>query len=119
MPTIKTTKMCIKHGFYTTNKCEQCATQYNKQYERLQRDTTTLKIYKCKRWLDLRQKALVRDNFLCVHCLKNGIETMAKEVDHIIEVLDDVTLAYELNNLQSLCVPCHRKKTAIEQQKRG
>ena len=59
-------------------------------------------------WDRKRKIILMRDNYLCCGCRKRQAET----VDHIIPKArggtdDDV-------NLQSLCWPCHRAKTARE-----
>ena len=36
------------------------------------------------------------------------------ELDHIVRVVDRPDLAWDQENWQGLCVPCHRKKTAEE-----
>lgn len=65
-------------------------------------------------WRKIRKQALLRDNHLCLVCLSNGIYTQAQEVDHILNKAqggDD-----SLDNLQSICKPCHKRKT-IEERK--
>lgn len=64
------------------------------------------------KWQKLRTAALLRDRGLCVLCLADGRAVPANEVDHIIAVAHGGTEA--LDNLQSLCTPCHRHKTARE-----
>ena len=54
--------------------------------------------------------ALLRDSLLCQECLRKGIYSKADEVHHIIELKDDVTKAYELDNLESICHSCHMKE---------
>lgn len=76
------------------------------------------KIYNDKRWKKVRLQAMARDNFLCVMCRKDGIETMFDEVDHIIELSDDISKAYDVNNLQCLCKKHHQQKTMLEKRKR-
>lgn len=119
MPKLINKKLCIKcDSFYSADRCPKCTKQDNKTYSKYIRAKDRQKIYNCKRWKDLRDFVRLRDSFLCQECLKNGIETEGKEVDHIIELEDDISLAYDADNLQLLCVPCHQKKTAKEREKR-
>jgi len=65
-----------------------------------------------KEWRRLRKEALERDSYLCQICRRHGVITQANEVDHIKSKSaggDD-----DLNNLQSLCAPCHAVKTIKE-----
>lgn len=51
----------------------------------------------------------------CSHqCLKKG--TDGWDLDHIVplHLANGDPMAWELNNLQTLCKPCHKKKTAAE-----
>lgn len=59
-----------------------------------------------KRWRDVRAQALERDGYACVRC--SSIEDL--EVDHILELQHYPQLAYDLDNLQTLCQPCHVDK---------
>jgi 5-methylcytosine-specific restriction protein A len=66
-------------------------------------------------WEHKRKRILARDEGLCVPCRKEGIITLAREVDHIVAKArggsdDD-------DNLQSICRPCHKTKTARERLK--
>ncbi|WJY13617.1 HNH endonuclease signature motif containing protein [Pectobacteriaceae bacterium CE90] len=63
-------------------------------------------------WETLRAQVLRRDNYLCVECKKNGIATRASTVDHVLPKSQGGTDAE--SNLQSLCWPHHRTKTAKE-----
>lgn len=92
----------------------------NKRYDfvRNREDKHLLKIYKSARWIKLRKQALLRDDYLCVQCLEQGIITPADVVDHIVELRDDITKAYDINNLQSLCHACHNRKTLAEKANR-
>jgi 5-methylcytosine-specific restriction protein A len=63
-------------------------------------------------WRKRRKQALIRDNHLCQECIKNGIATIATEVDHIKAKYlggDD-----SMRNLMSICSPCHKTKTSKE-----
>ncbi|WP_407322199.1 HNH endonuclease [Dickeya ananatis] len=63
-------------------------------------------------WDSLRQLILRRDNYLCVECQKAGVVRAATTVDHIVAKSHGGTDAE--SNLQSLCWPHHRAKTAKE-----
>ena len=68
------------------------------------------RITKTKRWKRLRFEALRRDNFQCVQCGARG----RLEVDHIEPVRTRPDLAWDLNNLQTLCKADHTRKTRAE-----
>lgn len=52
---------------------------------------------------------------LCVHCEAMQRITAATEVDHIIPHRGDMALFWDRTNWQSLCKPCHSRKTAAGQ----
>lgn len=112
-------RICMLHGIYEGSYCKKCKGVDDRQYNSTKRNNDLATVYNRKAWKMVRMQALVRDDFMCVHCRLRGVDTIATEVDHIIEIQDDVTLAYELSNLQSLCRSCHMKKTAKEVKKRG
>lgn len=64
-------------------------------------------------WQRARVRALQRDRGLCVACLQAGRVTPAREVDHIVPLVKGGTHA--VDNLQALCIPCHRDKTAADE----
>lgn len=64
------------------------------------------------KWDKKRQQILERDGGLCQVCLKRGVVTAAKQVDHIVPKAEGGTDQDE--NLQAICVPCHRVKTLEE-----
>lgn len=64
------------------------------------------------KWQAMRLNHL-RDNPLCAHCLANNHYSAANEVDHITPLWNG-GLEFNPNNLQSLCTPCHKAKTAAE-----
>lgn len=76
------------------------------------------KLYKqlmnSRRWRELRAKKL-QANPLCEIHLQQGKWVAASVVHHIVEVESGRTeeqcraLAYDWNNLQSLCRECHKK----------
>lgn len=67
-------------------------------------------IYRTERWKAVRHEAKRRDGWKCVQCGARG----RLEVDHKIPVRINRELAFDLTNLQTLCIPCHSRKTRIE-----
>lgn len=71
------------------------------------------KIYQSERWRRLRAWKVVNDP-LCELCLKEGRTVLAEDVHHIVSFMstDDETqrnyLAYDYDNLMSLCKQCHQ-----------
>ena len=63
-------------------------------------------------WSKLRLVILERDCYLCQSCKRNGLVTTANTVDHIVSKANKGS--DNENNLQSLCAPCHNKKTLEE-----
>ncbi|HAW2960852.1 TPA: HNH endonuclease [Escherichia coli] len=64
------------------------------------------------KWDAIRARILKRDNHLCQNCLRNGRAVEARTVDHIIPKAHGGT--DDDSNLESLCLECHRAKTARE-----
>lgn len=124
IPIVNQKKLCNKqgHGFYNgveNKSCPKCRKESNKQYDSNIRSEDRKKIYNSKKWKQVRELAMIRDEFQCVACKRLGIETKFDEVDHIIELSDDISKAYDLDNLQCLCKSHHREKTEQEKRKRG
>lgn len=110
MPTLKIKKLCYKHNVYYNDKCNLCSSEYNKEYNKNIRAKDRAKIYNSSKWKKIREIALLRDSFLCQECLRNGIETKATIVHHKIELKEDITLAFDLDNLESICDTCHNRE---------
>nr|WP_273544861.1 HNH endonuclease signature motif containing protein [Heliomarina baculiformis] len=68
------------------------------------------KVTSTKRWQVLRHEILERDEWKCRRC---G-ERRRLEVDHIKPVRTHPELSFDPRNLQTLCGPCHARKTRIE-----
>ncbi|MEB7926130.1 HNH endonuclease [Atlantibacter hermannii] len=66
-------------------------------------------------WEIRRARILERDRYVCQECRRNGIGSKATSVDHIIPKAHGGT--DDDNNLEALCWPCHRRKTASERQR--
>ena len=69
-------------------------------------------IYSSTTWKQLRETKL-RQKPLCECCLKNGVVRIAKDVHHLVSFMstndpvERYRLAYDLDNLQSICRSCH------------
>lgn len=72
------------------------------------------KLYNTSRWRKLRDAKLM-ENPLCEICEQSGITKQATQVHHITPIstgsneLEMMDLAYNYNNLQSLCDECHQR----------
>lgn len=64
------------------------------------------KIYNNRRWRKVRAFKF-KSNPLCEQCLLKGRVTEAQLIHHIIPIDVDPNLAYEYDNLMSLCHNCH------------
>lgn len=63
-------------------------------------------------WELRRVRILARDKYLCQDCRRRGLGIKAESVDHIIPKAHGGT--DDDDNLEALCWPCHRRKTAKE-----
>ncbi|MCP5009014.1 MAG: HNH endonuclease [Aestuariibacter sp.] len=63
-------------------------------------------------WRKLRKIIIRRDQGLCQACRRKGKVTAGRDVDHITPKSRGGTDSVE--NLQLLCVACHKSKTATE-----
>lgn len=68
-------------------------------------------IYSTARWKKVRLMVLRRDPV----CVTEGCRSFTSEVDHIVPLAKGGG-AYDMENLQGLCKPCHARKTQSEQQ---
>jgi 5-methylcytosine-specific restriction protein A len=93
------------------SRCQKHAIALRAQYDK-RRGTSTERGYDA-RWRKLRLWFL-NTHPLCAECGRKGILTAASVVDHVIPHKGDQQLLYDQNNLQSLCVSCHSRKTAAE-----
>ena len=102
-------KICSAPGCNTLVLKGRC------QKHQIKRTSTTkhMKLYNSVRWKKLRMMHLRRFP-LCTQCLEQGINTPATDVDHIVPHNGNLSLMYDMDNLQSLCRPCHSRKTAKE-----
>lgn len=75
-------------------------------------------------WDRLRKQIMERDGGLCQPCRKAGVlGVIAHAVDHIISKAKAKKLGWTKaktdhpSNLQAICEPCHKQKTAEEEGK--
>jgi len=105
---------CRKHGCGGTTIASSgyCETHRHEGWIQHQRGRTRQQQGYGRAWEILRARILKRDKYLCQTCLRQGIATEAKAVDHIKAKAfggsDDET------NLEAICHACHRAKTASE-----
>ena len=62
--------------------------------------------YNKRKWINLAKKCYKRDNFTCQNCNKKGGQLNAH---HILPWAGNKELAFDINNLITLCVSCHAK----------
>ncbi|RKR79607.1 HNH endonuclease [Marinobacter nauticus] len=93
------------------DKHQPAPRQYNRAKER-ERGSSTQRGYGYK-WRQARRDWLMA-NPLCAECNRQGRITAATDVDHIIPHRGDLKLFWSRSNWQSLCHPCHSRKTARE-----
>jgi 5-methylcytosine-specific restriction enzyme A len=110
---------CSKPIPINQSRCDQCVgkqanTNRHRLYDKYRRDKDAAKFYSSKAWQLVREQALTRDIGLCQHCLKSERITLAEMVDHIIPVKVAWEYRLTIENLQSLCNACHRKKTEAD-----
>jgi len=72
------------------------------------------KFYQSKAWRNLRAYKLSLNPL----CENENCKNVATEVHHIKERKDFPELQLEINNLQSLCKPCHSTHTAGQMNKK-
>ncbi|MDY3213415.1 HNH endonuclease [Pyramidobacter sp.] len=73
--------------------------------------------YQSTEWRKLRG-AYRRAHPLCEECLREGRTEPAVIVDHVEEIADGGD-PYDWDNLRSMCLACHNRKTAAERRRRA
>lgn len=107
-------RACRKHGCAKTTieRHGYCEEHKNLGWESHQKGKSRHERGYGSKWDKIRARVIARDKHLCQECLRSGRATEAKTVDHIKPKAHGGTDADD--NLQSLCWPCHRSKTATE-----
>jgi 5-methylcytosine-specific restriction protein A len=62
---------------------------------------------------------VLADEPLCRFCAEQGRVTAARDVDHIVPIVQRPDLRLDRSNLRPLCQPCHASLTARGEQFRG
>lgn len=70
-------------------------------------------VYHTALWQRLRDQRL-RDEPLCRYCSEMGRVVAATVVDHIVPHRGERDLAFDPDNLQSLCAPCHDRHAQVK-----
>lgn len=65
------------------------------------------KLYKTKRWRDLRQVVLARDYGMCQECKRRGLTTKGTIIHHKVDAREDLTMFWSADNLECICPACH------------
>ncbi|EIH4510032.1 HNH endonuclease [Escherichia coli] len=107
-------RACRKRGCAgtTTDSSGYCGKHRGEGWGQHQRGLSRHQRGYGSKWTVIRARILKRDKGLCQLCLRAGVVSEAKTVDHIIPKAHGGTDAD--SNLQSLCWPCHKAKTARE-----
>ncbi len=92
-------------------RCADHAVERQQQYDH-RRGSSSARGYDTA-WRSVRAERLRLDNYLCRHCLRDGRPETATDVDHIVPIARGGA-RLDLGNLQSLCGPCHSRKTVTE-----
>ena len=102
---------CTYLGCHSLSSTGRCDKHPHPKHQWQHRTSSNARGYGAQ-WQHLREYILMRDDGLCVLCLKTGRVQLAREVDHIVPKAIGGGEGPE--NLQSLCRACHRTKTARE-----
>ncbi|GHU99172.1 HNH endonuclease [Clostridia bacterium] len=92
--------------------CERHRRAKAAEYNQFRRDPELQAFYNGSRWRAMAKRQLKRQP-LCGRCLAEGRLSAARIADHIVSIKNGGA-RYDADNLQSLCVACHNKKTAKE-----
>lgn len=85
----------------------------DRDYNLRRRNPEARRFYNSRAWRNARNHVLASSP-LCVDCLEADRTTVASEVHHNIELLEDWSRALDDANLVPLCGPCHnRRRSAV------
>lgn len=85
----------------------------HREYDQHARDRASALFYASTAWRKLRAHKL-RTDPLCSACEACGLLVPATHVHHKQERRDSPALAFELDNLESLCASCHSRLHAAD-----
>lgn len=66
-------------------------------------------LYHSKEWKLMREMVLARDGHKCVRCGAENSWKNALQVEHKLSKAYHPELAFDMNNLITLCLRCHKK----------
>lgn len=113
MPSMPPKPCASPRCFKMASKCGRCEDHQPEPWFSSKGKTPTERGYG-HYWKKLRVKVLLRDAHLCKTCFRANIMTLATEVDHILNKARGGTDS--MDNLESICKPCHTIKTNLERQ---
>jgi 5-methylcytosine-specific restriction enzyme A len=96
-----------------TRRCPQHMTEYHRR-KNAARPAGLQSFYSSARWKALRAYKRRQDP-LCELCKAQGRIKAAEQVDHIEPLVERPDLAMVLENLRSLCMSCHSRRTMTDQ----
>ena len=92
--------------------CEKHAREQTREDARMYHRPDIQRLYTSSRWQAIRRMQLSREPW-CAECLTKGVYTQATDVDHVQPHRGNRAAFYQ-GELQSLCHPCHSRKTSGE-----
>ncbi len=91
-------------------RCDNHKREQRRTYEGSDERLADQRFYNSTRWKRARAVKLGREP-LCEEHLKQKRTVVATQVHHKISRKERPDLAYDIDNLESLCVSCHSKET--------
>jgi 5-methylcytosine-specific restriction protein A len=91
----------------------QSLARARREYDRNRRDPRAKAFYDSAAWGRVRRHKL-RCNPLCEVCQRGGLIVAASIVHHVTPLADCPDLAFDWDNLESICGPCHSRHHASD-----
>ncbi|CEP50284.1 HNH endonuclease domain protein [[Clostridium] sordellii] len=100
-------------------RCDDCQAKFDKRinvtdnkkaykkYKANRKDFKEQKFYGSKEWKLVKDSVKLRDKGLCMLCDSKGDDMYVDEVHHIVELKEDWSRRFDMNNLICLCKRCH------------
>ncbi|ARG67034.1 HNH endonuclease [Staphylococcus epidermidis] len=84
--------------------------RYNNKVRYSSQNSKYTDFYHSSQWRKLRKQVLLRDNYLCQHCLNKGIvNDKDLIVHHKVELKEEWGKRLDMDNLEAVCIGCHNK----------
>lgn len=112
-------KICNECGAIHPGTGARCSTcdvprPRNRRLSYRQQETLERKVYRSAKWRQARALALERDGARCVRC--STPDDLV--VHHHVEISEGID-PYDLDNLETLCRPCHGREHATRRRARA